>query len=351
MANSRTTIVRSVPQLCRHFSRLHREDAFPFPRLRWAPTPDGDKVRLEVKGRRRTLTVEPTLHPSRRLLETGGVDDGRLILAPALGEELAKDLRTAGINHADLNGRLYLNLDEPALLLDRPGGGERRFANPVSELDVFALKSSRLLRALLARRDEPWTQEALAERSGLSRGLVSRLVRGLVSGGYLKPETPATRQRAGTWRLADFDRLLDAWRQRDDWLARTEVQQYSVLVDDVQELAGNVRELLRNKEGKQTGVFTQWFAARLRHAYTDSPVVSVYVRKLPETPLRFARPVPNGGNLWFIVPKDEGVFQEVQEVDGFPLVCDAQIYLDLQQVGGRGQEQATALRRWEGFAR
>ena len=50
-------------------------------------------------------------------------------------------------------------------------------------------------------------------------------------------------------------------------------------------------------------------------------------------------------------PADNGVFRENQRVGGFTLVCDAQIYLDLLQVGLRGPDQARALREWEGFGR
>jgi hypothetical protein len=66
--------------------------------------------------------------------------------------------------------------------------------------------------------------------------------------------------------------------------------------------------------------------------------------------LPFGRRVDTGGNLWLIVPDDEGVFQETQEIAGFPLVSDIQIYLDLLQVGQRGPDQAEELRKWEGFA-
>lgn len=51
------------------------------------------------------------------------------------------------------------------------------------------------------------------------------------------------------------------------------------------------------------------------------------------------------------IPADNGVFRENQRVGGFTLVCDAQIYLDLLQVGLRGPDQARALREWEGFGR
>ena len=54
---------------------------------------------------------------------------------------------------------------------------------------------------------------------------------------------------------------------------------------------------------------------------------------------------------WLIVPADDGVLLEKQESQGFPLVSDVQIYLDLLHVGQRGPEQAVELRGWEGFAR
>lgn len=348
MASGKTVRIGTPAELWQQFSHLFREDEFP--RVAWRPAPTVPEVRIELAGTKKILVAEPNLHPSRRLIDSGSTDDSRLILCPSLGEPLARDLRAAGINHADLNGRLYLNLTEPALLIDRRPEA-RRFANPVSELDAFASKSTRLLRAVLSRRGELWTQAALAERTGLSRGLVSRLVRALVASGHLKPVTAATRQQAGTWQLADFDRLLDDWRTADRWKNRTKVRQFSVLAGDVVELATEVHDLLHRKDGQIGGAFTQWFAARLRHPYTDSPVVSVYVPKAVELTLRFARPVSNGGNLWLIEPMDDGVFREIQDVDGFPLVSDVQIYLDLLQVEGRGPEQAEALRKWEGFAR
>jgi hypothetical protein len=61
--------------------------------------------------------------------------------------------------------------------------------------------------------------------------------------------------------------------------------------------------------------------------------------------------VADGGTLWLVVPKDDGVFRETQRVGEFTLACDAQIYLDLLRAGLRGPEQAKALREWEGFSR
>ena len=344
MAPSKTIAVSSPEELWRKFSQAYGEEEFP--RIRWRPAAGRAEIRIEHRGKTRSLAVEPELHPSRRLLETGDVEDGRLILSPALGEPLARDLRAAGINHADLNGRLYLSLESPPLLIDRRPDG-RRFANPTSELDVFAPKSTRLLRSLSSGRDALWTQAGLTERSGLSRGLVSRLVRALVADGYLRPVTPATRQQAGTWRLAEFERLLDAWSERDDWPARGQLVQYSVLGDDAAQTARKLQGWL----GASQPVFTQWFAANLRHPYTDTSIVSAYVPKTADLNRIPARPVPSGGNLWLIIPRDDGPLRETREIDGFRLACDVQIYLDLLGAGGRGPDHAQVLRQWSGFAR
>jgi hypothetical protein len=64
-----------------------------------------------------------------------------------------------------------------------------------------------------------------------------------------------------------------------------------------------------------------------------------------------ARQVADGGTLWLVAPRDDGVFRETQRVGEFTLACDAQIYLDLVHAGFRGPEQAQALREWDGFGR
>jgi hypothetical protein len=310
------------------------------------------ELRIEAQNSKTILPIRPRLHASRQWLSSAAATKTdpapELIVAPHVPEPLAADLRRAGISHADLNGRLFLKV--PGLLLDRaPRSG--RYRSPVTAPDLFSAKTSRLARALLAHRDRRWTQEELTIRTGLSRGLVSRVLAQLVEEAHVVREGIGTRTSAARYVLSDFDRLLDAWKAADRWTARAQVRQYSVLTSDVGELATDVRELLRGKDGQLAGVFTQWFAARLRQPYTDYAVVSVYVRKGVELALKFARPVSSGGNLWLIEPIDDGVWRETQEVDGFPLASDAQIYLDLLQVGQRGPEQAEALRNWEGFAR
>ena len=341
------TISSSDELLARFAEKFANEDVAGFS-WRVVALSSGVEVRLEGKGEKLILPVRARLHPSRQWLKEAAEVQTAVLLAPHIPELLAADLRRTAINHADLNGRLFLTTDW-ALIDRRPA--ERSHRSPGTALDVFSQKTSRLARCLLAHREREWTQEELTGRTGLSRGLISRALTYLVQEEFVRREAKATRENPARYRVQAFDRLLDAWQQADRWHERTELHEFSVLTGDPVELAADVRELLRGKDGQVAGVYTQWFAARQRHAYTDSPVVSVYVRQLPKSLPQFARPVASGVNLWLLVPKDEGVFQETQEAAGYPLVSDAQIYLDLLQVEGRGPEQAKALRNWEGFAR
>ena len=311
-----------------------------------SPEPE---LRLEAAGQKLILLVLPRLNPSRKLFRhrpepAKGVSRPSILVCPHIPDLLAEDLKQEGINHADLNGRLFILT--PGFVVDREPKGSR-YRNPGSEVKLFTLKTSRLIRALLAQRDEVWTQEALTSRTKVSKALTSLALADLIEEEYVTKLSGGNRHKAATYRLNDFDRLLDAWQAADQWSKRVSIQQYSALTGNLVELAETARDAL----GAENVLFTQWFAAHLRHPYTTPPLVSAYLKKKPPVEITWARPVNNGGNLWLITPKDEGVFQETQAVNGFNLVSDIQIYLDLLQVSQRGPEQAQALREWEGFAK
>ena len=300
-------------------------------------------LELNVDGRRLVFEVEFKLTPSarevERLAERGGSRPG-LLIAPSLSEVLVQHCRERGLSCVDLNGRQWIRAE--GVLVDRKPSEERRYRPSLLPPGVFQPKSSRLVRALLSQPDCVWSQGELGERTGLSPGLVSRLVRHLVNEGFVA-------QDKRVLRVARAEALLDAWAARDDWGKRTTVRQYSLLESDLEAVA---RKLVKNFPAGETLVFTQWFAANLRHPYTIPPVVSAYVARFPgeqvERDLR-ARQVSDGGTLWLVVPKDDGVFRETQRVGEFTLACDAQIYLDLLRAGLRGPDQAKALREWKGF--
>ena len=340
--------VTSNPSLLRNFARsLENWDLSTF--VIGVDLEDGSTgyLRLKAPHQEERFAIRARLNPSRDQLLRRSWESGEtpfILLCPHIPERLASDFRKEQINHADLNGRLFIQT--PSILIDREPK-ERRYGNPTVEPDLFSPKASRIVCCLLTHRDRDWEQAQLAEQTQVSPGLVSRILKTLIRDGSVGREGTATRHSAAKYRLKDFDRLLDAWKREDDWSRRVEIQQYSLLVDDVHEIAQTVRDAL----GEHQLLFTQWFAAHLRHPYTTPPVVSAYFRTPDFPDLPFARKVDTGGNLWLLSPRDAGVFFESQESSGYTLVADVQIYLDLLQVGQRGPDQASALRQWEGFAK
>ena len=302
-------------------------------------------VELLLDGRRFTFDVGFKLSPTARDTDKLAAQSGRrpcLLIAPHLSETLAAHCRERGLNCLDLNGRVWLRAK--GLLVERAAGKGAKVRPSQPAPDIFSLKSSRLPRALLNQPGHQWSQKELLERTGLSPGLVSRLTRHLVDEGFLE-------ETLRTLVLKRADALLDAWVRQDDWAKRTTVRQYSLLETDLNEVVHKLQSAF--PVGFRL-LFTQWYAASLRHPYTTPSVVSAYVSEFDDQQVERAlnaRRVAEGGTLWLIVPKDEGVFRETQFAGGLTVACDAQIYLDLLQVGLRGPDQAKALREWDGFGR
>jgi hypothetical protein len=55
------------------------------------------------------------------------------------------------------------------------------------------------------------------------------------------------------------------------------------------------------------------------------------------------KPVTSGANVTIIQPYDEGVFYGTREMEDAPIVSPVQLYLDLEQTKGRGEEAAAAI--------
>ena len=342
--NAKTETVDSAKRLLELFLQIvDNEEFYGFSIRAGAGSPEEPELRIEALGQKSILLIVPRLNPSRKLLSQRP-ELGDIVLCPHIPDLLAEDLRRESINHADLNGRLFIKA--PFFLLDR-SPKTKCYRNPSTPLNLFTLKPSRLLRALLTHRETTWTQEALAACTQVSRALISQALATLIEEEYVTQLSAGNRHQPATYQLKAFDPLLDAWRAADRWDKRVVIHQYSLLTSDQAELARTVRDGL----GADQVCFTQWWAAHLRHPYTTPPLVSAYVKSKRLLDLPLGRKVTSGGNLWLLTPVDEGVFQETQEVDGFTLVSDVQIYLDLLAVSQRGPEQAAELRKWEGFAR
>jgi hypothetical protein len=263
-----------------------------------------------------------------------------VLLAPFISEESARLCEEAGIGYADLAGNARLSFDQVFI---ETRSAENPFRERREARSLFAPKATRVLRFLLQGPLRPWKVVELAGEAQVSLGWVSAVRKQLLVREWAADEP-------GGLIVKKPEALLDAWVKADEWARRTTTREYSVLSGDPTQLAEKLRDVL---EG-QPHAFTQWIAGWLRHPYTIPVVVTAYVTSFPEESVfaekLLARQVSSSGGLRLVVPKDEGVLYPSQSVHGLNLVSDVQIYLDLQNAGLRGEDQAAELRKWPDFA-
>lgn len=311
-------------------------------------------ARVEAGNREWTLVIEEKRLAQPREVRTAVLQLARylshlpanapsygILTAPFISEESAKICAEAGIGYVDLAGNARLSFDQVFI---ETRSSENPFREKRETRSLFAPRATSVLRTLLQGPLRPWKVAELAKSAHVSLGWASAVRQQLLAREWAA-------EQPGGLRVTKPEALLDAWAKADDWKKRTSTQEYSVLLNDPLELAEGLKSAL----SEESPVFTQWIAGWLRHPYTTPVVVTAYVKKFPTESLLkeklLARRVSDGnGRLRLVLPKDEGVLYPAQTVRGFQLVSDVQIYLDLQQAGLRGEEQAEELRRWPDFA-
>jgi hypothetical protein len=340
---SKQSAIRHESELVREFQQFLEQDRdLPWEHRGEARKGVFNSIGLNFDGRR--IQFEPiyALKPGAEDLpdQTIGLrEEGPLplLVTAQLSPRILDLCRQRHLSAIDLNGRTFLRTE--GLLVDRAASPGRNYVFELEPRNIFVGKSARIIRTLLTDRGKTWAQSELITRTGASSGLVSRIIKHLLQQGYLQKEG------ARELRIKDPLGLLDAWAESDSFSRRTHTFRYASFGGDPRLIAGKLRSL--SEELSLPLAFTQWYAGWLREPYAEPVIVSAYVQQLP-TDAQLAgiglRPVTEAGNVWLHVPNDEGVLKETQIADGFRLVTDSQIYLDLQKTGLRGPEQAQALR-------
>jgi len=346
---SKRVDIRSEGELVHHFRLLIEADSG----LQWhfpSEFPHGTPQWVDLRLDDRSVRFEPLyrLKPSVPELESrvGGwtASNPPLLITPELSPRVMDLCRRQRVAAVDLNGRAYIRLE--GILVDRSPLPGRDFRFWLEPRNVFVGKSARIIRTLLTDLGRVWGQPELVSRTHASSGLVSRIVQHLISQGFVE------KQGSREFRVGDSRGLIDAWVKADMFGRRNNTTRYTSFGGTPLEAAFRLHSWAT--EHSVRIAFTQWVAGWLRHPYTEPPLASAYVARLPETATLEGldlRPVNDAGRIWLHVPDDEGVFLETRTVRDLPLASDAQIYVDLQQTGLRGPDQAAALRDWEGFCR
>ncbi len=181
-------------------------------------------------------------------------------------------------------------------------------------------------------------QSELANRSGLGRGFVSRIVRRLSDDALLEAGPK------GTVRVKAPSVLLDAWRA-DYEFAKHHVVRVTVPSKNGADLTRSIAQPC--KRAGLDHAFTGLGAAWVYDSFAVFRLVTVYVHR-PQDVDRVlgldAVEDSRGANLWVVVPNDAGVFDGADEIGGVRCVSRIQAWLDLHAMPERAPETADRMR-------
>lgn len=197
---------------------------------------------------------------------------------------------------------------------------------------LFSPKAARITRFLLGQPKNRWTQKEISELTGLSKGMVSRVIRRMIEMGYV---TERDRKLSPT----NFDDLFFAWAE-SEMKRRDRKKSYYVWTQNPAKLMKVVAGKL--SLGRIKYAFTQEAGASLVAPFATFDIVSVYVESLDKFPERSlsASEVDKGFNLMVIEAPDEYIFMKSRDRSGLKVVDNLQLYADLKKNPLRGEKQA-----------
>ena len=259
-----------------------------------------------------------------------------LVAVPYMGQAGQRVCEEAKVSWLDLSGNAHLF--GPQGLRVHIEGKPNLFKRPGRPRSVFAPKSARIARWLLMKSDQAFTQRQLAKVSGLDEGFTSRIVR------QLEEQRLVTRDVNGAVKVAEYDAMLDAWREAYDF-SKHHIVRGHVAARSSDEVLRQASEHLRRTQADHaaTGLAGAW----LLNGFTGFRLVVFYVAHIPSAQARQEmgfHEEHRGENIWLVVPSDEGVFHGAAEREGIRCAHPVQVYLDLKNHPERSAEAAEQLR-------
>ena len=249
------------------------------------------------------------------------------------GQELCKQQK---ISWLDLSGNAHIAA--PGLRI-HVIGNPNKFKKKGRPKNLFAPKSSRVVRQLLLEPFHAFSQRELANNTGVNEALVSRLIH------RLEGDNLVVRDETGAVRPKDPNMLLDAWHEVYSFRKHQVIEGFVAERNSDAILKGVSHTLKKNAINyAATGLAGAWLFTQ----FANFRIVTFYLKSRPSQELireiRFKEQGP-GGNVWLVVPNDEGVFTGSSELEGIKVVHPLQIYLDLKGHPERAKEAAETVRK------
>ena len=301
------------------------------------------QVKIRIKNRALTLMAEYRSNGQPRIARQSilqikkwlseGRGDYGIFSAPYISPDVAKICKDAGIGYVDLAGNFFLSFETIYVYREgKPNPSVQR-----RELrSLYSPKAERILRVLLSQPQQSWKTESLAEAAQVSFGQVANVKKNLADREWLVPNENGIR-------LSAPGALLDEWATQYRFTRNQVVDFYTL--SEVAECEYQLADVCQ-RLGIRYALTAFSAAARLAPVVRYQRAVAYVESDLAALADSLGlKSVTSGATISLLIPYDEGVFFENQNTDGAQVVSPVQIYLDLQNYRGRGQEAAQAIRK------
>jgi hypothetical protein len=239
------------------------------------------------------------------------------------------------VGFIDTAGNCFFNFNSFFLSVE---GKPNPFSSKRPLRTLFYSKSSRALRVLLCNPENPWFVKDLSAEADISIGQASLVKNKLLEEEFIE-ELEIDGQKK--FKLIKPEKLLYEWAKNYNY-NKNNINNYYTL-DDTKTTENNIANYCNAKKIKYS--FTLTSGASLVAPFLRYNRVFLYmldnIEKIAKD-LNF-KEVSSGSNVSILEPYDEGVFYNLQIINGIKVVSNIQLYLDLINYKERGEEAAKFL--------
>ena len=302
-------------------------------------------IDVEMAGKKRKLVIEvksrgfpsQILQSIPILLKAVSMikDSYPIFVSDFISKRGASICKENNIGYIDLVGNCYVGLKE--VYIEKIGEEQIKRTRSILK-KLFSPKATRIIRALLEEPERLWGINELSQAFEIALGYTHEVIAKLFKQGYI------IRDEKKRIHLSRPTELLNDWA-RQYRISPEFIHSYYSSIKNPQELMKKVANTL--KRNRTTYCFTLHAGASLVAPFMRFNDVHFYylgdlrkiVQQLELEEIEF------GGRVHLIEPYDEGMFYRKQTIEGKDVICNTQLYLDLNQYPARGKEQAEFLRK------
>jgi hypothetical protein len=286
-----------------------------------------------------------SVHRRQRLLPTEAfglaerlkTDPYVLVSCPYISPRVAEICERADLNYFDDAGNCRIRL--PGCYV-KIGGNPNPQPSTRDAPDLFAMRSSRILRVLIENAAQTWTVQTIAAEAKVSIGLASRICTVLSDDGFLLSASEG-------FRAHDLEKLVRLWGA--GYRNRSERLDLYVMESDVERVERRMVEFCqRHSYGFALAEFSgAWqLAPAVKYSRASIAVELPSLDELREHVMAEseAQPAQSGFNMRFIAA-DPFDFYGAWAMSPYRVLSALQLYLQLCKNPARGEEAAEAIFR------